>query len=359
MAAEDRENIINLLEETFRRVSVATPIKLREEVDVVKEVWEKVTFFSTDAVSKNYKVGEGLAERFNSTHVPIHVWCKSHTVEGLDRASLKVLSTCLEGPLNLRSGMEAINPNLHPFFRNSTVVQAGMTALLKLVTPDSTSNSCSLSVPFERLCIEQGWDKKLTLYKERRFCKLGSCANSIIQALPILEQLLEETPADNLLAQACHIYLKCEVFISELRLLAYFNYHVVFPFLHAVEKSTTPDLKKLLPKLHSDLRENKIDTLKKFVVKSKIGNVEKVSGDLEHKMLQNLTTAAADCIQLQCSLEYGFPAKPEEELHAADLSKIPDVKLKYAPDNNLINERRLSVFSKRSVTAKFKNSKHR
>ena len=302
MAAEDRNNIINLLEETFKRMAVAASIQLGDKV-LAKHLWEKVKYFATDAVSKNYKVGEGLAERFSSTHFLIHVLCKSHTVEGLDRASLKVLSTCLEGPLNLRSEMEAINPNLRSFFRNSTVVQAGMTALLKIVTPDSTANSCSLSVPFERLCIEQGWDKKLTLYKERRFCKLGSCANSIIQALPILEQLLEETPADNLLAQACRIYLKCEVFISELRLLSHFNYHVVFPFLHAVEKSSTPDLKKILPKLHDDLRDNKIDTLNKFVVKSKIGNVEVLHGDLENKLLRKLTAAAADSIQLQCGRE--------------------------------------------------------
>ena len=73
------------------------------------------------------------------------------------------------------------------------------------------------------------------LYKERRFCKLDSCFNAIIQALPILEQFLEEAPTDNLLAQGSRIYLKCEVFILELILLAYFNHHVVSLSLHTVE----------------------------------------------------------------------------------------------------------------------------
>ena len=59
-----------------------------------------------------------------------------HTVEGLDRASLKVLTNCLETPLNLRAEMESINPGLQSFFQSSTMVQAGMTALLKIVTPD-------------------------------------------------------------------------------------------------------------------------------------------------------------------------------------------------------------------------------
>ena len=357
MGNEDRENIINLLEETLRRVALAASIEKKEEV-TPKIIWENVTFISTDSVSKNHFIGEGVAQRLKSSHVPIHVLCKSHTVEGLDRASLKVLTFCLEVPLNLRSEMEKVNPNLRSFFRNTTVVQAGMTALLKIVTPDSSANSCSLAVPFERLCVQHGWDRKLTLYRERRFCKLGSCANAIIQALPILEQLLEETPADNLLAQACRIYLKCEVFISELRLLAYFNHHVVFPFLHAVEKVTTPELKKILPRLHQDLLQGKVDTLKVYVVKSKIGNVDQLSGDLEMKMLSKLTMAAAECIQLQCGREYGFAADTKEELRAADLTKISDEDLVFAPTHNLKAERKLSVFSRRSRTAICKNNRH-
>ena len=354
MGNEDRENIINLLEETLKRIALATSIKRGEDVSA-KMVWEKVTFISTDSVSKNHFIGEGVAERLQSKHVPIHVLCKSHTVEGIDRASLKVLTNYLEVPLNLRGEMEKVNPSLRSFFRNSTVVQAGMKALLKIVTPDTSANSCSLSVPFERLCAQHGWDRKLTLYRERRFCKLGSCANAIIQALPILEQLLEETPADNLLAQACRIYLKCEVFISELRLLAYFNHHVTFPFLHAVEKVTTPQLKKILPQLHQDLLEGKIDTLKDYVIESKIGNVDILSGDLELKMLPMLTKAAADCIQLQCGREYGFAANSDTDHRAADLTKVSDDILLFAPTHNLVAERKLSVFSRISKTAVCKN----
>ena len=357
MSVETRENIINLIEETLKRVALASSIESKVEI-TAKMLWEKITYLSTDAVSKNHFIGEGVAEKLNSSHVPIHVLCKSHTVEGLDRTSLKVLTNSIEIPLNLRGEMEKINPNLRSFFRNNTVVQAGMTALLKIVTPDTSANSCSLSVPFERLCIQHGWSRKLQLYRERRFCKLGSCANAIIQALPIFEQLLEETPADNLLAQACRIYLKCEVFISELRLLAYFNFHVAFPFLHAVEKLTTPDLKKLLPRLHQDLLQGKVNTLELHKVKSKIGNVDELRGDLEKRMMTKLAKAAAVCIQVQCGREYGFAADPNEELRAADLTKIPDEELLFAPTNNLIAERKLSVFSRRSRTAVCKNSQH-
>ena len=111
MGNEDRENIINLLEETFKRMALATSIEEREKV-TAKMLWENITFISTDSVSKNHFIGEGVAQRLQSSHVPIHVLCKSHTVEGLDRVSLKVLTNCLEVPLNLHGEMEKVNPNL-------------------------------------------------------------------------------------------------------------------------------------------------------------------------------------------------------------------------------------------------------
>ena len=131
------------------------------------------------------------------------------------------------------------------------------------------------------------------MYRERRFCKLGSCANSIIQALPLLEMLFQETPAENLLAQSSRIYLHCEIFITELRLLAFFNYNLVIPFLYAVEKSSTPELKRLLPKLHQELLEGNLSTLQEYVCKSKMGNVENIDGELETKMIWLMTIGAA------------------------------------------------------------------
>ena len=83
-----------------------------------------------------------------------------------------------------------------------------------------------------------------------------------------------------------------------------------------------------------------------------------MNGDLEMKMLLKLTKAAAECIQLQCGREYGFAADPNEELRAADLTKIPDAELVFAPTHNLVAERKLSVFSRRSRTAICKTSRH-
>ena len=70
MAVEDRENIVNLIEETYNRIALAAAISMKQEVSA-KTMWNNTTFLATDAVSKNYLIGEGLAKRLNTFHVPM------------------------------------------------------------------------------------------------------------------------------------------------------------------------------------------------------------------------------------------------------------------------------------------------
>ena len=74
----------------------------------------------------------------------------SHTVEGLDAATLAVLSNNLKKPVKLRTELEAVNSSLRSYLCNMTVVQAGMKAFLKIITPNKRGNSCSLSDEFGR-----------------------------------------------------------------------------------------------------------------------------------------------------------------------------------------------------------------
>ena len=53
----------------------------------------------TDAVSKNVKVGEGVAEKLESKHIPFRIFCKAHTCEALDRSNREVLKN-VEKKLN-------------------------------------------------------------------------------------------------------------------------------------------------------------------------------------------------------------------------------------------------------------------
>ena len=50
----------------------------------------------------------------NTDHVPLHFYCKSHTVEGLDRSIIQVL-VGIEQQIKLRGRIEVINPAIRRF----------------------------------------------------------------------------------------------------------------------------------------------------------------------------------------------------------------------------------------------------
>ena len=87
-AYEDKEQIISLIVELLKRLSVAA-IKLNV---TAFNLWDKIDALMADAVSKNLKIEEGVAEAFQSRHVPYYILCKSHTCERLDTDNLTTLS---------------------------------------------------------------------------------------------------------------------------------------------------------------------------------------------------------------------------------------------------------------------------
>ena len=95
------------------------------------------------------------------------------------------------------------------------------------------------------------------------------------------------------------------------------------------------------------------------MIKSKRGNIDTFNSELETKLVHLLCADVATCIQRQCGREFGFPAPGEDcGSRAADLTAIDDDLLVKAPTNNNITERHLSVFSRRSETAKYKMHRH-
>ena len=53
---------------------------------------EKIDAFMTDAVSKNLNVEEEFAKKLESSHMPLHLLCKSHTCKKFDETNIKSLS---------------------------------------------------------------------------------------------------------------------------------------------------------------------------------------------------------------------------------------------------------------------------
>ena len=100
-AYEDRNQIEELLVETYSRLSVAASVDKQENITPAA-LWEKTDAIMTDSVSKNLKIEDLIGESLGSDHWPYHLLCKSHTVEKLDATNLKVLAT-IEKPVNKES----------------------------------------------------------------------------------------------------------------------------------------------------------------------------------------------------------------------------------------------------------------
>ena len=173
----------------------------------------------SDSVAKNL-IEKTVAKSLSSTYEPYYILCKSHTMEKLDKSNLSVLNE-LEQSMKIRNLLESVNPALKPFFRGkAAVVEAGIYALLIIVTYDKSANSCSLADEFDCIVEREGKVKHISLYHHCRFAKLGYAAASILAALPLLQMLLE-TEKNNLSKHAgCGSNVN---FLTELHVLAYFT----------------------------------------------------------------------------------------------------------------------------------------
>ena len=355
-AYEDREQITELLIESLRCLATAASLETANEVSV-NDLWIQIDFFMTDAVAKNLKVTEQIAAAIQSDYQPIHLLCKSHTVEKLDATNLEVLSN-VEKTVKQRETFEQINPSLKSFFRGKkTTVDAGINAIVTLESRDKSGKSCSLADEFDLICEREGCLKRMFLYQQRRFGKLGKAAAAILEAYSILRMLPDECNSTNQLVEACRLYMASELFYTELQCLAYLNHSVTFPFLNMVEKCSQSDLVGILPTLYNELCQGNLLTLQEYVVNMRGVIVQKPDDELSSYILGKMCEAAADGIKLQCGREYGF-ADAHQMLRATDISSMAESQLQGLPTNNLATERNLAIFDKRAAKAsKSRNKK--
>ena len=101
---------------------------------------------------------------------------------------------------------EKINPALKSFFRGKkALVEAGIGALLSLIIYDKSAKSCSRADLFD--FIREDVSKRVFLYKERQFAKLGKAALSILEAKDVLQMLVDEVEGTNQLVESCKMCL--------------------------------------------------------------------------------------------------------------------------------------------------------
>ena len=150
--------------------------------------------------NKNFHIEDIIANSLVFEHKPLHLLCKSHTVEKLDACNLEVLAV-FESKVKQRDVLEN-NPRLISFFRGKkTTVEAGIEALLNPVSRKSSSKLSSHGETFDFICEREKVVKRLFLYQQRRFTKLGKSAASLLQAYPILEMVVDEVKETNQLVE--------------------------------------------------------------------------------------------------------------------------------------------------------------
>ena len=118
-AYEDCAQIIRLIVETYKQL--AATINAEELAISAKLLWKKTTSIMTNSVSKNFQIGDGLAEVLQSSHIPYYLLSKSHPVEALDHSNIHVLAD-IEKYVDFRNKLQTPYPAVKSFLRGSTTV---------------------------------------------------------------------------------------------------------------------------------------------------------------------------------------------------------------------------------------------
>ena len=144
------------------------------------------------------------------------------------------------------------------------------------------------------------------MYYERRFTKLGYSAASILQALPYLRMLFNESHLSNQHIEIVRMFLDSEFLVTELQVLAYFTHTITLPFLYFVEVNSNEELLEMFPRLFEDLKVGGIETLKEYRVEYPHVQVATPTSDVAQKLLLKMCEGAATVLERQAGREYGL-----------------------------------------------------
>ena len=139
-----------------------------------------------------------------------------------------------------------------------------------------------------------------------------------------------------------------EFFYTELETLAFFNYHVTFPLLNAIENNSQAELCFLLPQLYRDLLEKKTDSLKNYVANMRHVKIQAPTSEVGNEIIGLMCIDAAKGILMQCGREYGFCEASDLSKRATDISLLTADEREGLPKNNLQAEGNHSIFNKRA-----------
>ena len=216
----------------------------------------------------------------------------------------------------------------------TTIVEAAITSILSLVSHDK-SDSTNQADLFDYILQGEGQVKHTSMYYECRFTKLGYSAASILQSLPSLYMLLNESHLSNQHIEIIQMFLDPEFLMTELQVLAYFTDCVTLPFLYFVEVNPQEKLLEMFPRLFNDLKSRNLDTLKEYQVKYPHVQVTQPTTDVAQQLLKKMCEDAAAVLDRQAGREYGFGVGVDETPRATQLHLLPPDERAGLPTNNI------------------------
>ena len=122
-------------------------------------------------------------------------------------------------------------PMLRSFLsKGQSVSLAALTAFTKLAINDG--HKSSLHEQFDQELQVAAKSAKFSEFKERRFGLLGYTAAAILYHMDEFKNVLQNPRSNNLLVQACNLYINRDFIIVALQCLAWFTRKVTMPFLN-------------------------------------------------------------------------------------------------------------------------------
>ena len=189
--------------------------------------------------------------------------------------------------LNFREALISTAPSIKPFLHGEkSVSTAAIKTIINFISHDKSATSTNQASLFDYVKMRENKIKHISLCQERRSTKLGYSCTSILDVLPYIRMVLNETHLNNQHVEIMRGLLDTEFLLSELHTLAYFTYKVTLPLLNVVETGTQDDLCKIFPQLHKDLQNGLLDTLSSYMVEYRHIIIEEPTSEVEISLLK-------------------------------------------------------------------------
>lgn len=167
-----------------------------------------------------------------SNHRPLNLLCKSYTCEKLDEACINTLLS-FKRELKYADLTTMQQPKLKSLVRKTKcVAHAAHKAMLELASHEESAKPTSMAKEIDIQIKKDGVAKSMSLYKERRLTKLGYCSASVLDFLQQYEEILNETRYNNMLVQACILYVESDYIPAAFKVLGYFTFKITILFLN-------------------------------------------------------------------------------------------------------------------------------